>query len=131
MLQNRRLTFSRNRAETAFRNVKDIIESHQPVQKKYKSLVRKTPMRIKVNGLGATLAFMFSKKKKAHHNLLYEQLKTWLGDNDMVDNNEELVAYVIALEKAKYRVVTNEVLVYLTWLRRFADGMIEGEEDDE
>ncbi len=131
MLQNRRLELSRSRAETAFQNVQGVID--KPIAKKYKSLVRKTPMRIKANGLGATLAFVFSKKREDNqHALLYKQLETWLSDNDMVDvENGEFVGEVVAMEKADYRVATNELLAFLTWLRRFVDGMIEGEEDDD
>ena len=133
MPENRRLELSRNRAETAFAYVKGIVESHKPIEKKYKSLVRKTPMRIKTNGLGATLAFVFSKKKgENQHALLYNHLKNWLSYNDMIDvEGSEFVAKVVAMEKAEYRAVTNELLAFLTWLRRFVDGMIEGEEDDE
>ncbi len=129
-MENRRLNLSRNRAERAFEYVQEV--NGNPIAQKYKSLVRKTPMRIKVNGLDATLAFVFSKKKTGNqHALLYEQLQKWLIENDMVAANKEFVEYVIALEKNEYRVVTNELLAFLTWLRRFADGMIEGEEDDE
>ena len=129
MTENRRLNLSRKRARRAFEDVQEV--SGKPIAQKYKSLVRKTPMRIKVNGLDATLAFMFSKKKNDQHNLLYIHLKEWLSDNDMVPENMEFVAQVVALKKAEYRVVTNELLAFLTWLRRFADGMIEGEEDDD
>jgi CRISPR-associated protein Cmr5 len=133
MLVNRRLELSRSRAETAFKYVQEIKGNHTAIEKKYKSLVRKTPMRIKVNGLGATLAFVFSKKNKnEHHQQLYQHIKRWLNDIGMIDlGGEEFVAKVVAMEKAEYRVVTNELLAFLAWLRRFVDGMIEGEEDDE
>ena len=133
MPQYRRLELSRNRAETAFAYVKDITESHENMEKKYKSLVRKTPMRIKTNGLGATLAFVFSKKKgENQHTLLYRQLEDWLNENDMLEGEgDELVEKIVAMENAKLRVVTNELLAFLTWLCRFVDGMIEGEEDDD
>jgi len=133
MSQNRRLELSRNRAEAAFAYVQEITESHENMEKKYKSLVRKTPMRIKTNGLGATLAFVFSKKNKnKQHALLYQHLEEWLAVNGMIETGGmEFVAQVISFEKAKCRVVTNELLAFLTWLRRFVDGMIEGEEDDE
>lgn len=137
MSQNRRLELSRNRAETAFAYVQEITRSHKNIEKKYKSLVRKTPMRIKANGLGATLAFVFSKKKgENQHALLYNHLEKWLSNDDMVDAEggefvAKVVAMNVAMKKAEYRVVTNEALAFLTWLRRFVDGMIEGEEDDE
>jgi len=130
---NRRLELSRSRAETAFKYVQEIKGNYTAIEKKYKSLVRKTPMRIKVNGLGATIAFVFSKKNKnEHHRQLYEHFKRWLNDIGMIEvGGEEFVAKVVAMEKAEYRVITNELLAFLIWLRRFVDGMIEGEEDDE
>ena len=133
MLQNRRLELSRSRAETAFACVQEIVESQKNIEKKYKSLVRKTPMRIKTNGLEATLAFVFSKKNKnKQHALLYQHLENWLTVNGMIDTGGmEFVGQVISFEKAKCRVATNELLAFLTWLRRFVDGMIEGEEDDD
>lgn len=133
MPENRRLELAIKRAETAFMYVREITESHKHIEKKYKSLVRKTPMRIKTNGLGSTLAFVFSKKKgENQHFLFYHQLEKWLSENDMVDAEDgEFVAKVIAMEKADYRVSTNELLAFLIWLRRFVDGMIEGEEDDD
>lgn len=133
MPENIRLKMSRNRAETAFAYVQAVQGNYPAIEKKYKSLVRKTPMRIKVNGLEATLAFVFSKKKgENQHALLYKQLEDWLAVNGMIETGGmEFVAQVISFEKAKCRVVTNELLAFLTWLRRFVDGMIEGEEDDE
>ena len=133
MPENRRLELSRNRAEKAFKYVQEIKGDHDSIAKKYKSLVRKTPMRIKTNGLGATLAFVFSKKKgENQHALLYKHLEDWLNENDMLEGaGDELVEKIVAMENAKLRVVTNELLAFLTWLRRFVDGIIEGEEDDE
>jgi len=37
---------------------------------------------------------------------------------------------IIHLKSPEYRAVTNEVLALFNWLKRFADGMIEGEEEN-
>lgn len=133
MPENRRFELGSNRAEVAFSYVKTITESHRSLEKKYKSLVRKTPMRIKANGLASTLAFIFSKKKEnKQHAILYSQLEDWLSSNDMLEaEGNEFVETIVAMNNAERRFVTNELLAFLSWLRRFVDGMIEGEEDDE
>jgi CRISPR-associated protein Cmr5 len=104
-----------------------------PEAKEYKSYVKKIPMMIKTNGLGATLAFIKSKPKKLAYKLIYEQLKEWfLKDAQKylmpeLKSDNDLVAVVIALESTQYRAVTVEVMALFGWLRRFAEGLIEGE----
>jgi CRISPR-associated protein Cmr5 len=107
----------------------------QGVQKDYKSHVRKIPMMIKTNGLGNTFAFIKAKKLSAY-NLIYEQIGEWLKKEHkkyLLDGkeNEDLVKIFIQLDSAKYRAVTVEVLAFFNWLRRFADGLIEGEDDND
>ncbi len=125
-----RLQHERKRANEAFQCVTDA--NNESYAEEYKSLVRKTPMRIKSSGLAATLAFMFSKKGKNEHDLLYSQLADWLRKLHLLrvhSEQNELVHQVIMLENGEYRVVTGEALAFVTWLRRFADGMIKKKEN--
>ncbi len=101
--------------------------------KEYKSYTRKIPMMIKTNGLGATLAFVKAKQKKDAYETIYEQLTDWLSVecnltktyfNGQSDN---LVKDVIAMDSYKYRAITLETLALMAWLRRFAEGLIQGE----
>ena len=101
--------------------------------KEYKSYVKKTPMMVKTSGLGATFAFIMSKKKDGNAwALIYNQVDNWLktSDNHYLINNKngELSEIIIQLESGQYRAVTNEVLALFNWLRRFAEGLIEGDE---
>ena len=101
--------------------------------RKYKSYVRKIPMLIKTNGLGASFAFIKSKsvKEKAYC-LIYNKVSDWLKDDDrkkFVDGGD-LVKSLIALDSPEYRAVTGEVISLFNWLRRFAEGLIEGEVED-
>ena len=94
----------------------------------YKSYVKKIPAMIQTNGLGATLAFMYSKKKT--YEIIYKQIDEWLKkERKLKDNSDELVKWVIHLDSSKYKHITNEVIALFLWLRRFAEGMIEKEED--
>lgn len=112
--------------------------------KKYKSYVKKIPMLIKTNGLGATLAYIKSKiKSKSEdgkfseegkvYGLIYEHLTEWLKSDEkrLINIDDDLVKAIISLNSAEYRAVTYEVLAFLNWLRRFAEGLIEGEADNE
>jgi CRISPR-associated protein Cmr5 len=120
------------RADFAYQCAKKGSEISKP--KEYKSYVKKIPMMIKTNGLGATLAFAMSKKKGGNAwELIYTQLSDWLqteGNKYLLDNKTgELSQIVIQLDSGQYRAVTNEVLAFFNWLRRFAEGLIEGEEE--
>ena len=123
--------------------------------KNYKSYVKKAPMWIKTNGIGAAYAFILSKrakekkkeKEKGNHrpgtkenpknayDLLYEQTMAWLrseGKEYLLGEkrDKDLVAALVELPSHEYRAVTVEVLAFLNWLRRFAEGLIEAEEDE-
>lgn len=112
---------------------KKLAENYEKYGKEYKAYVKKTPMMVKTSGLGATLAFIMSKKKDGNAwALIYNQVDNWLKTSDnhylIDDKNGELSEIIIQLESDKYRAVTNEVLALFNWLRRFAEGLIEGDD---
>ena len=105
--------------------------------KAFKSYSKKLPMMIKTNGLGAALAFALSKGKSDENTpwgLLYKQIHEWLKYEKqwLLGNNPptDLSKAAINLDSQEYRALTVEVLAFLNWLRRFAEGLIEGEADD-
>ena len=107
--------------------------------KEYKAYVKKIPMLIKTNGLGATFAFVKAKangknKGSGAYHLIYEQTADWLRHDEKclldLSGDKDLVAEIIQLDSAPYRSVTVEILAFFGWLRRFAEGLIEGEADD-
>lgn len=104
----------------------------------YKAYVKKLPMYIKTNGLGAAISFAFAKgngkngkngipdEKKAW-GLIYLQIEEWLKDNwELGDfkKDETLIQNLLRLETPEYRATTIEVLALLNWMRRFAEGLI-------
>jgi CRISPR-associated protein Cmr5 len=109
--------------------------SKQPTAKDYKSHVKKIPMLIKTNGLGSTFAFVKSKKNDATYHLIYEQTKQWLKKDEKsllnINEDDDLVEKIISLDSPGYRAITNEVLAFFNWLTRFAEGLIEGEAENE
>jgi len=128
------------RAKFAYEKAKSIADAGGKKAKEYKSYAKKLPMMIKSNGLGASLSFALSKSKDKNGNKtswgsLYEDLNSWLrkphkvwilGTNPPADLSEA----AINLNSQEYRALTVEVLAFLNWLRRFAEGLIEGEADD-
>lgn len=131
------------RAKYAFECAKTASEKQGKKPKEYKSYAKKLPMMIKSNGLGASLAFVLSKSKDKEGNKtswghLYDDINNWLREYklfllkpDYIQNpDSELVKAVIDLRSPEYRTVAVEVFAFLTWLRRFAEGLIEGEAEE-
>ena len=124
------------RASFAFQCANSVSKKTGKKPKEYKSYAKKLPMMIKTNGLGAALAFAFSKGKDGNAwEILYNDVKSWLQQVQkkfLLGNHasNELVEAVIKLESPHYRAVTVEVLAFLNWLRRFAEGLIDGEAEE-
>jgi len=115
---------------------------------KYKSYVKKIPMMILTNGFGATFAFVYLKRTKIKkkgkqeiqagvkenpkngYDLIYKQVDEWLKKCHIKKSDGELIKWIIDQDSQLYRATTNEVLALFNWLKRFADGMIEGEEEN-
>jgi CRISPR-associated protein Cmr5 len=128
----------KGRAEFAYNCVKkalDGFKDDKTKQKDYRSYSRKIPTMILTNGLGQTLAFVKAKKaeKKKAYELFYNQMTSYFKTNNstrikMPDNKSDFVEWVISCDSCEYRYITQELLAFLNWLKRFAEGMIEGEE---
>lgn len=112
------------------------IKFHSKMLKDYKSYAKKIPMLIKTNGLGATIAFVFSKgSDNISYRIIYNQITEWMKIEAKQVIAEELeknslVKEVTEISTEKYRLLQTEILAFLSWLRRFAEGMIEGEAEE-
>ncbi|KIM12162.1 MAG: hypothetical protein KU38_04460 [Sulfurovum sp. FS08-3] len=120
-------------------------ENRDENQKRYRAYIRSIPSMILNNGLGSTIAFMFSKRLKKEgevYNQIGENIFNWLREEQnrylialenkdkAEDKLKELTDKVIYLNSSEYRATTNELLALFNWLKRFADGMIEGDKED-
>jgi len=116
------------RANMAYEFVKSVLKNDEKTQKQYKSGVKKLPVYIKNNGLGQSLAFY--EKHNDAYDLIYSQLAEWLQKHDekKLVGEGELVQEVIKMSSSEYRHVGNEAMALLLWMRRFVDGLIEGED---
>ncbi|HLP92880.1 MAG TPA: type III-B CRISPR module-associated protein Cmr5 [Saprospiraceae bacterium] len=101
----------------------------------YKSYAKSLPMMIKTSGLGATLAFIRSKKtnkngKNTAYGQIYDDLTAYFSQEHksyMIYGDGtakgELMEKIIDLDSYRYRMATVEVLAFMLWLRRFAEGL--------
>jgi CRISPR-associated protein Cmr5 len=132
----RRNKLEQGRAEFAFNCAKTASEKSD-IADEYKQYAKKLPMMIKTNGLGASLAFYFSKAKnksgsKTAYGYLLEDIGKWLKrpeNSHLISLSEkaeggELLREIVGMDSPQYKSLTVEVLAYLLWLRRFADGII-------
>jgi len=125
------------RAAYAYQCAEDAKKSNKA--KEYKAYAKKMPMLIKTNGLGSAVAFALSKAsrekdgkmKKEGWGLIYTHLAIYLSEkspNRLFDfKREDLAKTLTTINSFEYRATTIDVLAFLSWLRRFADGLIEGE----
>lgn len=116
MIEQGRAAFAFKKAQEGMNNLNREI---------YPSYTKKVPMLIKTNGLAQTLAFM--KAKKHEYMTIYNQIEEWLNleQNDYLlkAQGKELLDKVISSNSSTYRQITIEVLAFLSWLSRFAEGM--------
>ena len=126
-----RLSLEQGRAKFAYDCAVD--GSNIDKKKEYKSYVKKLPLLIKTNGLGSAIAFVSAKsenvasKKGYAYYKLYQHLVEWLKKSGTISlQNDELTNYIVSQPSQNYRHITIEVLAFMTWLKRFTEGLIEG-----
>lgn len=129
-------------AKYSLNKVSSVLENTKVNSKKYKTLVKKVPVMIQKNGLMNTMAFTLSKMKDetSEHEEVLKQMIEWskqssrtvFRDQRRDDSNAEgYVEYmnrVFRLTSKEYRLLTQEMITLFSWMKRFADGLIEGEE---
>lgn len=125
----------KGRAEFAYKCAKYGVEQYA---KDYPSYVKRVPQMILSNGLGQTLSFIFSKgkNKKNAYDLIYCQIQDYMKSPNqtriqMPQEKSDLLEWVISCNSNDYRYITEEVLAFFSWLKRFAEGLSEGEANDE
>lgn len=117
------------------------LNSTTKVDTAYKSYTKKIPMLIKTSGLGAAFAFIKSKmkddefKKEFAYKTIYIQTSKWFYENRSylipeLSEETDLVDEIIKLNSSQYRAVAMETLALFNWLRRFAEGLIHGDPDE-
>ncbi|MCB0650815.1 MAG: type III-B CRISPR module-associated protein Cmr5 [Saprospiraceae bacterium] len=117
------------RATEAFRRVKAFVKEKKDLDE-YKSYSKKFPTMVKTSGLGASLAFILSKQKAAYNRIL-EDIIDWLRKDEKgiielpTNDKKDFLEKVLELDSNTYRALTNEVLAFMNWHRRFTEGLID------
>ena len=129
-------TMEQARSREAFDNVESV--KGQPYKKEYRSRAREFPSMVLANGLLQTMSFLFSKsdKDKGCKNIA-EHIRGWIKSAIerewleqpvqpySVKDVSETIKWLSSLDIRSYLAVTNEVMSFSPWLKRFAEGMIE------
>ncbi len=126
-----RQTLEQGRANFAFTRATNGYSTHR---KEYAQHAKKLPMMIKTNGIGAALAFLFSKQKT--WGTILKDVEDWIKDSNNLKTQaiytategNSLVQKVLHLDSSEYRIVTIEVLAFVKWLSRFAEGIAKEQE---
>jgi CRISPR-associated protein Cmr5 len=120
------------RAEFAYRCVENAIGRGDVSNKEYLSYSKKLPTMLLTCGLGQSLAFVKAKAKDNEaYNLLYSQITEYLKESNttarikMPESKPDVAEWVVSCDTSEYRLITKELLSFLTWLKRFAEGRIE------
>jgi CRISPR-associated protein Cmr5 len=104
----------------------------EEIKSEYRQYVKKIPMLIKTNGLGATFAFIKAKSNKESargkaYKLINDQTFEWLQHKNIIEIvDNDLEKSLVRCNSDIYRVTTVEVLALFKWLSRFAEGLIKG-----
>lgn len=116
------------RAKFAYNAVHAVVERKDNQRnKKYRSLVRSLPAIIQMQGLGAAIAFLYSKKEEAAFKDLYGSIGQWCKQQQLT--NGDLVKQIVSLDMQSYRIVSEEVIQIVLWKKQFAEGMIENDKE--
>lgn len=102
--------------------------------KEYRALVRALPALIHTNGFGAAVGFLFSKSNKkdgkgadSPPQAVLTALSEWLKRQGMIEEPDYLMKAITEQTRDGYKRMTRETMSLMMWMKRFAEGMIEGD----
>lgn len=106
-------------------------EKELSVKREFRSLARSLPSKIQVNGFAATSAFLHSKAgNKNACESMEEMIDEWTAMRfKEPENNDPFIERVVGMDSNTYRLYTNEVMNLCLWIKRFAEGLIAGDEE--
>ncbi len=132
-------TLVQKRAEYALGKVLSYLKNLNTNEKKeFKSFVSGLPAMILQNGFGLTMAFLLSKQTKQKE--AFDQIKEWLirysdltkpifQNLEKKEDNTEFLKYINKIEQKEYRMVQQEALSLLEWIKRYAAAFVLDEEE--
>lgn len=139
-------TGSQEISEYALECINEIIDidKSKDIAKRYKSYIKAFPALIISEGFLLALAFTISKSdfgnpsdsaEKIARRYIFIHVTKWLKErgiitvDDVEKKYKDVIKELSEKEVKSYRLATQEALRVSDWLRRFAEGMIEGEDE--
>ncbi len=114
-------------AKFAFEKIKSV-QNKNNIASDYKSYIRSLPSMILNNGLGNAIVFEFSKAKNdensAHGTLLKDICEFAQKFLNFNGNETAFIERIMELTNEEYQYWTGQILKFLKWGRKFAEGMI-------
>lgn len=128
-------------AKFALESVERVIGNGEINPKEYKTLVKKMNVLIQKNGMIGTLVFLLSKSlKNKQHKEVLKIIREWCDQDTKLDflkekelkntskmEDAEFIEKITQLTNREYLFLTQEMMTLFGWIKRFADGMIEGD----
>lgn len=135
-------TYQQLRAKYALRKVKevtDLPDEKAGVKGRFKAYSKQLPIMIQSNGLGMTLAYIFSKSQAGSERksdeamawyMLFDLLREWLVHHHQAwgDTHEECI-HTLLMDgtQQQYQLAQLESMALLYWVKEYSNGLIEGE----
>ncbi len=114
-----RSSLDQRRAAHAWAAVGTAKKMGEKQQEDYRRAAKKMPAQIVTAGLGQALAFVKAKKKADG---LVESLSSWIcRGRKIYDGSSSLLEAIIHGDSSRLRHATEECMLYLQWLNRFAE----------
>ena len=120
------------RAQDAYQFIAEISAANKKLKedkqlkanKEFRSIARSFPTMVQNNGLNVAVAFLLSKTDGGPHLKIYEKLGNWLEEMDWLKKyrNIKLMKKLVELSRDEYRLTSQEVMAYTSWVKRFAEG---------
>jgi CRISPR-associated protein Cmr5 len=122
-------TLEQELADKVYKQVADYAEVNKkdsPERKKYGSMAHKLPILVRTAGLAQALAFVESRGKKPHHELLEHlaQAVSQSGRDAFVNQSR-----TAAMQEYVY--LTRKTMLALKWYKRFAESVLDVKATDE
>ncbi len=128
-------SLDRRRSSHALAEVKKVVGKDYAT--KFRSYARSFPSKIVMFGLGNAVATEFSSagrkdqstvESKAHKQLV-TSVFSWIGEKERKDfdalSDIHRLGYISDLDQIEYELLQSEILSYLTWLKKYAQALIE------
>lgn len=124
----RSTSIEKGRPAFAYEKVSSYLQSETElkVRKEYRAYLRKFPTMVLTNGTGQTLAYFYS--KNGTYRIIYGHLQEWMQKVPAMFGGigkQQLIESVLVMEQEQYRMATKQMLNLVSWMSRFADGLID------